>query len=909
MAGAIRGVTIQFQADATKLNKELRNISSSTSKIDRELRGINTALKFNPTSVEHWRKKQELLTSKIGDTKRKLEILKNEQKAMTAAGVEKTSESYRALQREIVETNSKLKAFKTKLIEVGNVKLKALSEGLKSIGSKLSTAGRTLTTSVTLPLTLMGGAAAKNFAEIDKIMTLTNSTMGNTAEQAELLDKAMKEAAANSTYGMTDAATATLNFARAGLDAEQSAAALAPAMNLAAGEGGNLDTVSGGLVATINGFHGSFDDAAHYADVFANACNNSALDVDSLSNAMSVAAPIFSAAGYSVEDAALYMGIMANNGIDANKAANSLKTGMARLVSPASDGAKAMEDLGISITDADGNMKDTITIQKELHDAFANLSESEQIAAASAIFGKNQMSPWLALINSAPDSVDDLSKSLQDEGTATEMASDMMSGFGGTIEKLKSSVDVASASLGEALAPVIEKVVGWIQTAVDWFNSLDSETQTIIATIGVVVAALGPVLLIVGKLLSSIGSIIGAISSVSTALTLMNPAILTTVGIVAGVIAAIIALWIIWKKYGDKIKAKVLELKDWIVKKWTEIKTKVTETVTALKDKVVTTWNNLKQRVIDTINGIKTTALLLWTALKVGLATIVQNIKAATIDKFIALWNRIAEVVQGIKESILNRFRSIWERVAAIVQGIKDSVLNRFRAIWDRVASIVQGIKDSILTRFNSLWERLASIVSGIKDSILTRWTNIKTSISDTVQSIKDKVTGVWDSLVSNAKEKFDSIKSTAVSIWEGIKSAITDPIQTAWDFISGVIDKIKSAFSGLTVSLPNIKLPHFTINPPGWSIGDLVKGTIPSLGISWYKTGGIFDHPSVIGVGEAGPEAVIPINKLRDLLGDVSGSGVVVNVYGSNNMSVDELAQAVESRLISMQKRRKLAW
>jgi TP901 family phage tail tape measure protein len=172
----------------------------------------------------------------------------------------------------------------------------------------------------------------------------------------------MKEAAANSTFGMSEAATATLNFARAGLDAEQAAAALAPAMNLAAGEGGNLDTVSQGLVATINGFGDSFENTSNYADVFASACNNSALDVDSLSSAMSVAAPIFNAAGYSVNDAALYMGVMANNGIEASVAANSLKTGLARLVSPTSEGAAAMEQLGISVTNADGSMKDSVTI-------------------------------------------------------------------------------------------------------------------------------------------------------------------------------------------------------------------------------------------------------------------------------------------------------------------------------------------------------------------------------------------------------------------------------------------------------------------------------------------------------------------------------------------------------------------
>ena len=140
-------------------------------------------------------------------------------------------------------------------------------------------AGKDLTMKVTAPIVAAGTVAVKNFAEVDKTMTLANQTMGNTAEEAELLDRAMSEAASNSTFGMNDAAQAVLNFARAGLDAQQAAQALAPAMNLAAGEGGNLDTVSAGLVATIKGFQDGFDQASRYADVFAAACNNSALDV------------------------------------------------------------------------------------------------------------------------------------------------------------------------------------------------------------------------------------------------------------------------------------------------------------------------------------------------------------------------------------------------------------------------------------------------------------------------------------------------------------------------------------------------------------------------------------------------------------------------------------------------------
>lgn len=619
MAGKIKGITIEFRGDTTKLDTALRKIQNEGKKTDTELRQINKALKFNPGSVDLWRQKQTVLTQKIKETENKLDALKNAQKQMDAKGVDKNSEEYRELQREIIETESKLKHFKGELAKVGNANLKALSEQMQKVGDKVASVGKDLSMKVTVPLVALGAVGVKKFAEVDKTMQLTNSTMGNTTEEAKLLNDAMKAAAASSTFGMNDAATATLNFARAGLGAEEAAAALAPAMALAAGEGGELDTVSSGLVATINAFGDSFDNTATYADVFANACNNSALDVNTLSDAMSVAAPIFAAAGYSVNDAALYMGIMANNGIEADKAANSLKTGLARLVSPAKEGAEMLDQLGISVTESDGSMKDSVTIQKELHDAFAGLSESEQLAAASAIFGKNQMSPWLALIRTSPEDVEGLNTALGENGTALQMQADMMSGFGGSIEQLKSGLDVLGTSIGEALAPTIQTVVDWIQKLIDWFNALSPEAQTTIATIGLIVAAVGPLLVIVGTVISAAGKVIGVVNTligiVPTLITFvagLSPVML----IVVAAIAALIAIGVVLYKNWDKIKAKAAEIKQ-----------KVAGEFGILKKKVTTTFSNLVTAAKNKFQALKDAALKPVQILKDKIKGIVDKIK------------------------------------------------------------------------------------------------------------------------------------------------------------------------------------------------------------------------------------------------------------------------------------------
>lgn len=689
----IAGITIEIDGNTTKLSKALADVDKSLKNTQNQLKDVDKLLKIKPTSTELLTQKQKRLQKAIGDTKARLKELKSVQKDSV------TEEEWDSVQREIAETEGKLKDLEKEYKNFGSVgaqQVKAVGEKMKDIGGKITDAGKTLTTHVTVPIVAAATIGINKFAEVDKIMQLTNSTMANTSDEAELLNKAMQDAAANSTFGMQDAAQASLNFARAGLDAEQAANALAPAMNLAAGEGGNLDTVSGGLVATINGFHGSFEEAGKYADVFANACNNSALDVDTLSHAMSVAAPIFSAAGYTVNDAALYMGVMANAGIDADKAANSLKTGLARLVSPTDEAAMQMQALGISVTNADGTMKDSVQLQGELHDAFGQLSESEQIAAASAIFGKNQMAPWLALINTAPSDVNELSTALDQQGTSSQMASDMMGGFGGSIEKLKSSIDVLMTSLGQLVAQYLQPVIDKVQQAVDWFNGLDKGTQDLIVRIGLILAIVGPLLMGIGSVITMIGQVLVFAPLIGAAVGGVGAALLPIIGIVAAVVAAGVLLYKNW----DTIKAKAIELGNNIKQKFTEIKTNITTAI-----------NNAKQTIINGFNTAKTTA---------------------------------TNIVNGLRNGVVNTFNNIKTAVTNAVTNIKNSISEKFTAAKNTVTNTVSGIKNSISSGFDAAKTKVTSVFDGIKNKIKSAMDSAKSAVSNAINSIKDKMHFSW---------------------------------------------------------------------------------------------------------------------------------------------------------------------
>lgn len=239
-SGRIKGITIEFDGNTTKLGKALKDIDSKTRDLNKELKQVDNALKFNPTNIELWRQKQQLLNEKVDDTKKRLTALKDAQKKMDSSQVDKTSDEYRELQREIITTNSKLKSFQWQLAEVGNANLKALSEQFKNVGDKLTNAGSAMTTKVTAPIAAGYTAAAKYASDYEENLNKIDVAFGKNS-------KSVKDWAntARAEYGLSKVQAT---------EAVSAFGALSKGIGLTEGQASEMSTTLAGLSSDLGSY-------------------------------------------------------------------------------------------------------------------------------------------------------------------------------------------------------------------------------------------------------------------------------------------------------------------------------------------------------------------------------------------------------------------------------------------------------------------------------------------------------------------------------------------------------------------------------------------------------------------------------------------------------------------------------
>jgi TP901 family phage tail tape measure protein len=309
----------------------------------------------------------------------------------------------------------------------------------------------------------------------------------------------------------------------AGWETSQMLDGLEGVMMLAAASGEDLGRVSDIVTDALTAFGLEAKQAGEFADLLASASSSSNTNVSLLGESFKHVAPLFGSLGYSAEDAALALGLMANAGIKGSQAGTTLRGAITNLANPTDKMQAAMKRLGLSITDAQGELLPFKDVMDELREKFAGLTEEQQAQEAATIFGKQAMAGMLSIINASEEDYKKLTSATRNySGTAKEMAEIMEDNLQGGLTKLKSALEGVGIQIFELLLPHLQSLVGMLQKAVDWFANLSPATQETIVKVAALAAAIGPLLLIGGKLFAAIGSVMGALSTLSGAIAVVT---------------------------------------------------------------------------------------------------------------------------------------------------------------------------------------------------------------------------------------------------------------------------------------------------------------------------------------------------------------------------------------------------
>lgn len=780
MAGNIRGITIELTADTKGITNSLKGVDKELKTTQSALKDVNKLLKVDPGNVDLLKQKQKDLKEAIVLTKDRLTELNKLQEQYG-----KGTKEYDAIQREIIETKQKLEDLEGQYKSFGSVakqQMQAAGDKIKEFGDKVTEVGTAMSKYVTAPIVAGAGLSVAAWKDVDSAMDTLIVKTGATGDALAGMQDIVEGLATSMPVTFEDAATAvgevSTRFDVSGQQLEDLSRAF---LQFAAINGtdvnGSIDAVSAAMKAY--GLNATSAGAA--LDILNTVGQNTGVSVDGLAGMMQTAAPVMQELGLSFDQAAVFLGNLDKNGIDASAVMTGLRTALKNATKDGKSMDQALADLESSLKNA--------------------TSDTEAMELATELFGTKAGPAMLQALQDGRISFDDLGVSLQGFGGSVSETFDATQSPLDQLQANMNNLKLIGADLVNTAAPAISAAMDGlgkiINKAKDWWGGLSEAQQQNILKIAGVVAAIGPALAIGGKLITLIGGVVSALGM------LMSP-----MGLIVAGIAAVIAAGVLLYTHWEDVKKWAASVGEWVSDKWNKAKEAVSNAVNAMKQKAAETWNSIKETAAEKTEAMKTMLTGKW-----------DNIKSA--------YEKAGGGLKGVASAAVTAIKEYWttgfDTINALTGGKLNAIKDKFTEIFNKVKTVVQNAINAVKNAFNFHWE------------------------------------------------------------------------------------------------LPKLKLPHISVSGgvPPYGLGG--SGSLPRFSIQWYKRAYdnpvLFQNPTVIptsaglkGFGDgAGAEIVMGLNRLQELVG--ASGDTIVNVYGSPGMDINELADAVQARLVALQKQREVAY
>ena len=662
-----------------------------------------------------------------------------------------------------------------------------IGNNLQSAGKSMTSAGSTLTKTVTTPVLGLGTAAVKVTSDFESAMSKVSAISGATGGDLDALNKKAQEMGAKTKFSATESAEAFTYMAMAGWKTEDMLNGIDGIMSLAAADGLDLATTSDIVTDALTAFGLSASDSGHFADVLAKASSNANTNVSMLGESFKYAAPVAGALGYSAEDTAIALGLMANAGIKGSQGGTALRGSLTRLIKPTDEAAVLMEQYGLSMTNADGSMKSLGEVMNMLRDKLGGLTEAEQAQVAAQIFGQEAMSGMLAIINASDSDYAKLTDAIYDaDGAAQQMADTMLDNLSGQLTLLKSALEGLAIQFGEILMPYIKQFVTWLQNLTQKLQELTPEQKEQIVKWAAIAAAIGPVLMVLGKLTSSVGSIIttfgkipGALVKAKSAFTAVSAAI---GGISAPVVAVVAVIGVLIAAFANLWKTNE------------EFRNKMT----AIWDGIKSKFESFAQGIVDRLNALGFDFENFGEVVKAiwdGFCSLLAPIFEGVFNQISVILGSVLDALTGIFDVFIGIFTGNWDQAW---QGVKEI----FGAVWDLIkgtfeswAMAFKGIADTVLGWFGTTWDETWA---NIKQFFVDTWNGITTFFSNVINAIKTAVSNFITTIINFFAQLPTNIANFITNAYNSVVTWVSNMVAKAKEMGQNFLNAVVSFFTNL---------------------------------------------------------------------------------------------------------------